>query len=402
MSGSFLHRHKWHQVAILVRDRSPGWFVERVAAQAIERLSRSSCLTRMVCIGNTRFRGEAFLGWLKSQGVDAALDTNAGWLGNQRRPIRHGGFPLVTLGPMHPKLNVSSVNVDAVAASRLQIGHLESVGFRSCGYMITSDSPAVRIRFESFVNQAKEIGLWEPGCLVDLRPQFAAHPAFTVELKSERELKQAIRAARKPLAFCSHNDFAAAALLDWVLQRGYDVPGEIGVVGCDDDPMYSLASPGLTTVRMPVDKLGDAAAEILLQALRHRKSPPEHRLLAPSLVVRGSTVASTGSGRWLHEVTEIIRVHMVAKHFGDQLAACTGWSYETVARRFKKAMGHTLLEYRDKLRLDCAAEMLRSEPDAKVEYICRAVGYTSSGRFAAAFRKRHGLAPGDFKSRQSA
>lgn len=393
------HFFPTRRIAVLLRDRSPGWFSEKVSAAAIQKLSRSGCLVRTVCTANNRRKGEKFLRWLKCQEVDAALDNGFHWLGHPRRPIRASEFPLVYIGPPHSSVIAPSVGVDGAAVSRLALDHLQSVGYRSCGYLITSGNYWVRQRFEPFVELARKRGLWDPACLVDLRPKLGRHPTFTVELGELPALKRALRAAKKPVGFCSHNDFAAASLLDWLLRNGYAVPAEVGVVGCDDDPMYALANVGLTTVHLPVEELGDASAELLLQLLRNpAKTQSAHRWIQPTLVVRASTVARSGPGRWLLDVIGAIQSNLASKHFGEVLGACTGWSYDTVARRFKAAMGCTILGYRDQQRLDRAAELLRQKPRLKIDYVCHQVGFTSAGRFAAAFRERHGRSPREFQT----
>lgn len=341
-----------------------------------------------------RAKGANLIRWLRAHDLDAVLSTTTLWIGHPRQVIRTTGFPFVSTGSAHPRVMAHSVDVDQVTISRLTLNHLRAVGFRSCGYLITTNTPWVLQRYKSFAAEAKREGLWEPRCLVDLRTKLRNHFDYTVEIGSLPELKKAIRMARKPVAFCSHNDFAAAALLDWLLRNGYRVPAEVGVVGCDDDPLYSLANIGLTTIQMPVDEMGRSCAEILLGALNHPKETEYvHKTLMPALVVRASTVAAGGPGDWLLNVLEAARAHLASKELIPRLCARTGWRYETIARRFKKALGMTILQYRDQTRLDQAAELLRQNPGAKIASIGRQVGFSSPGRFAAAFRKRHGVSP---------
>jgi LacI family transcriptional regulator len=65
------------------------------------------------------------------------------------------------------------------------------------------------------------------------------------------------------------------------------------VVGIDDLPWASMAKPALATIRVPLKRIGEAAAELLLEPLPpSRRTPPaepESRLLEGELVVREST-----------------------------------------------------------------------------------------------------------------
>jgi DNA-binding LacI/PurR family transcriptional regulator len=59
------------------------------------------------------------------------------------------------------------------------------------------------------------------------------------------------------------------------------------VIGFDDFPSAPVLSPPLTTVRQDLAAIGREAVELLLRRIAGRE--PEHRLLAPELVVRAST-----------------------------------------------------------------------------------------------------------------
>jgi len=64
------------------------------------------------------------------------------------------------------------------------------------------------------------------------------------------------------------------------------VPHDISVVGCDDTQMAQLASPPLTTVRIPKYQMGWEAARRLIERLEGNE--PERILLDTDLVIRGS------------------------------------------------------------------------------------------------------------------
>jgi LacI family transcriptional regulator len=71
-------------------------------------------------------------------------------------------------------------------------------------------------------------------------------------------------------------------------ESGIEVPGEVSVVGADDIPFARLASPPLTTIRIPRDLIGRqafAALEKMLRSKRH--TGLEHRV-ETSLVIRQS------------------------------------------------------------------------------------------------------------------
>jgi AraC family transcriptional regulator len=76
----------------------------------------------------------------------------------------------------------------------------------------------------------------------------------------------------------------------------------------------------------------------------------------------------------------------------DQVARAAGLSKFHLLRLFKAAFGQTPMKYAEGLRLDHAAERLRSS-GALVDEIAYAAGYESLSAFGRAFRRRFGAAP---------
>ena len=78
------------------------------------------------------------------------------------------------------------------------------------------------------------------------------------------------------------------------------------------------------------------------------------------------------------------------------LAAEAGLSRAPFARRFAALVGQPPLTYLTWWRMTTAARLLR-ESDAPLSAIAADVGYTSEFAFAAAFKRRHGTAPGRYR-----
>jgi DNA-binding LacI/PurR family transcriptional regulator len=90
-------------------------------------------------------------------------------------------------------------------------------------------------------------------------------------------------------AVFSANDQMALGLLRRFREAGRDVPGEVSVVGFDDFPEAAYLTPPLTTIHWDFAELGRCAVRLLLDEIDQRRPASGHELLAPALVVRGST-----------------------------------------------------------------------------------------------------------------
>jgi LacI family transcriptional regulator len=87
------------------------------------------------------------------------------------------------------------------------------------------------------------------------------------------------------------NDLIALGALDAMTEAGLDCPGDVSVVGFNDMPFVDRIAPSLTTVRLPLQRMGGLAADLLITELESesKQDAPTRALLGVDLVVRGST-----------------------------------------------------------------------------------------------------------------
>ncbi|MDR3710772.1 MAG: GntR family transcriptional regulator [Capsulimonadaceae bacterium] len=79
--------------------------------------------------------------------------------------------------------------------------------------------------------------------------------------------------AERPTAVICFDDTLALQMIRACAEHGIAAPQEISVVGFGDAPHASLVSPALTTVRIPYEQAGRAAAEMLCRSVLHGDTP---------------------------------------------------------------------------------------------------------------------------------
>ena len=86
------------------------------------------------------------------------------------------------------------------------------------------------------------------------------------------EAMSEILAAGEPLPDCvfAVSDIMAVGALARLRAAGLDVPGDIALAGFDDIPTLRDVYPPLTTVRLPLKRLGEIAARLVLGGTRRR------------------------------------------------------------------------------------------------------------------------------------
>jgi LacI family transcriptional regulator len=98
----------------------------------------------------------------------------------------------------------------------------------------------------------------------------------------------ALRTADVPFtAVFAANDLLALGALQRLAELGVDVPHDVSVAGFDDIATASMATPGLSTVRLPLNEIGRRAFGYAERVLAGEE--PERQVLPTEVVLRGST-----------------------------------------------------------------------------------------------------------------
>ena len=99
---------------------------------------------------------------------------------------------------------------------------------------------------------------------------------------------------RFPGAILCSNDLTAMGATRALFKCGFRVPADVSVVGADDIPVAALTVPPLTTVRMPRERLGSLALELLQELLRKKSRRGRDVVLDTELIIRESTGTAPG------------------------------------------------------------------------------------------------------------
>ena len=198
-------------------------------------------------------------------------------------------LPAVAISGHQHIENVTNVHLDHVAAAELAIAHLTQLGHRRIAFMRGQHScQDTDHRWRSIMKAAAYAGL-------------PVHPELTMHLDSDisspeigySPTKRLLTRTRDFTAMFCFNDMSAIGALRALHEAGLRVPEDVSVMGFDDIQAARYSTPSLTTICQPLRRMGEVAAETLLERLRDPKSfyPPEI-LLAPELIVRESTAVA--------------------------------------------------------------------------------------------------------------
>jgi LacI family transcriptional regulator len=180
------------------------------------------------------------------------------------------------------------VAIDERRGSEQAVTHLVELGHRRVAYFSSElvEPQTEQARQAGYRRALRRGGIApDPSLVVRL-----GHPAY---LRSDDSLRAAISGvlalADPATAVFASNDLLAVDILETVEELDLAVPGDVSVVGFDDIRIAGLSRISLTTITQPADDLAQIGIELLLERIEDTSGTPRRRLLAPSLVVRGST-----------------------------------------------------------------------------------------------------------------
>jgi len=177
------------------------------------------------------------------------------------------------------------VTADNVEGGRMAAQHLLGVGHRRIG-LVSPDEPkntAMQDRIFGFREVLAAAGIAVPSAW-DIRTR------GTLIEDGMDAADQILALADQPTAFFVTTDRKAMGLIHRLLERGVRIPEEIAVVGYDDIPFAAYTQVPLTTVAIPMRRIGELSAEILFDRLDGvGVSEPRQVLLMPELVIRASS-----------------------------------------------------------------------------------------------------------------
>jgi DNA-binding LacI/PurR family transcriptional regulator len=186
---------------------------------------------------------------------------------------------------------VTNIVLDHHRAAFLALNHFKDLSHQRIAIMkgnpLSSDS---QDRFDAICEVADQLGI-------------GIDPELTVDIDIDDPTPQLgypfakqLLARKKPFtALFAYNDISAIGAIRAFREQGLRVPQDISVMGFDDIPAAAFHMPSLTTVRQPLNRMGQVAAQCLLERIEGTKKCPPEIAIEPDLVVRESTGAAPKS-----------------------------------------------------------------------------------------------------------
>ena len=193
------------------------------------------------------------------------------------RRLTDRGLPVVLVNAGVDELGFPRVSTDDAVAVEQAYGHLRSLGHERVGMVLGPEGHVPSRR--KLAAMIRVAGWTGDDALVE-RSSFSMEGARVAATKLVERGATGIICA---------SDVLALGAIRAARRLGRAVPADVSVVGFDDSAFMTCTDPPLTTVRQPIETMGQAAVDLLVSQIEETRVMSDELLFEPELVVRGST-----------------------------------------------------------------------------------------------------------------
>lgn len=176
------------------------------------------------------------------------------------RELQRRGIPILFLNSCYAQLSIPHVSLNDRMAGRKIAEYIIGMGHRTIGGIFKLDDGQGHMRYAGYLEAMQQNGI-------------AVDDAHIIWVDTE-DMKDIAKCADRILerlkgctAVACYNDEVAYDLIEVLKKRQIRVPESLSVTGIDDSEQAVLSDVAITTVPHPMDKLGEKAAQNLLQMI---------------------------------------------------------------------------------------------------------------------------------------
>jgi LacI family transcriptional regulator len=221
---------------------------------------------------------------LLARSVDGFVVASAqsDWSRGLPHVLKNSDTPYVLIDRMPAGVNVNFVGTRDEDLGQLATNHLLDQGCARLAHIRGPDNPNGSRRLKGF-----QIAMQKSGR--KLLPQYVVEGG-TGDEDGYRAMRELLRLKRPPDGVFCYNDPVAAGAIKAVLESGAKIPQDVAIVGAGNVHYSDLLRVPLSTIDQSATRMGEMAANMLVDCMRAKTAPvPRCTLIPPRLVVRESS-----------------------------------------------------------------------------------------------------------------
>jgi LacI family transcriptional regulator len=202
-------------------------------------------------------------------------------------------IPVATISSHHSIPGVTRILLDHHRAAEIALQHLVDLGHRQIAFIKGQDFvPDTEVRWKAILEVAGRMGLSiSPKLVASIKDTSASAPHNGYEIT-----QQLLASGERFTALFAFNDVSAMGATRALNEFCLRVPEDVSVVGFDDIESAAYQGRALTTVRQPLRRMGEIAAQAILRRItpstEEAENVPSEVIVQPELIVRETTATA--------------------------------------------------------------------------------------------------------------
>jgi LacI family transcriptional regulator len=191
-------------------------------------------------------------------------------------------IPVVLMGNISNS-NLPSVDIDNRLAARWGVDHLIELGHRQIACILNASTAysSANERLMGYQDALADADIAYDQDLIRMA-DFDPQSGFA-------QMQSLLSSGKHFTAVFIASDNVAMGALAAIHESGFQVPGDLSVLGFDDIPWATYANPPLTTIHTPAHELAQQSCLLLLELMKEKTGQPKKVTIDSDLVIRKST-----------------------------------------------------------------------------------------------------------------
>lgn len=206
---------------------------------------------------------------------------------NQYQKLDELGIPYVFIQGVYPQMHDRPmILMDDVQGAYMLTKYLIDLGHRNIAGIFKIDDTQGKNRHKGYIKALTEAGMvYDPDMVILFHTEDR-------EKKPVEMIKQFIRNKVKMDGIVCYNDQIALEIIPVLNQNHLRVPEDISITGYDNSILAENGTVKLTTIAHPKERLGEMAAELLLEKMNGVEDIDSkvQRIVAPEMIIRNSCI----------------------------------------------------------------------------------------------------------------
>lgn len=261
------------------------YYLYAMAISGIEKVAEENGMHIIVCQSNESYeREKGLVEELSAIGVNGIIASLASETKdfNHFKKAKQSGIPIVFFNRECNDIVANKVTIDNERAAYEAVNHLISVGCKRIAYLGGPEVLQInRDRAKGYTKALLDHNL-------ESTSDYLVYSNFDKEsiLSAARKL---LYAPVHPDGILAFSDQIAIRVMLVAKERGISIPENLSIIGFNNEPVGELINPSLTSISQPGFRMGEEAAQLVINEFKKPSILFEKKILNSFLVVRSST-----------------------------------------------------------------------------------------------------------------